>query len=116
MSPSDLYLDSARIHRDHGSAPIHDEEYRRKPMKRSLVVLAVGAVVVGAAAVTVPYALAASAGCRVDYSVPSQWQGGFQAAVTVTNLGDPITSWSLGFTFPDSGQRVTQGWNATWTQ
>jgi hypothetical protein len=58
----------------------------------------------------------AAAGCRVDYTVPSQWPGGFQGSVTVVNLGDPLTSWTLTFTFPTSAQKVTQGWNATWTQ
>jgi endoglucanase len=56
----------------------------------------------------------AAAGCRVAYTVPSQWPGGFTGNVTVTNLGDPITGWSLVWTFP-SGQRVTQAWNATVT-
>jgi cellulose binding protein with CBM2 domain len=58
----------------------------------------------------------AAAGCRVDYTVPSSWAGGFQGSVTLTNLGDPVSTWTLGFTFPTAGQKVTQGWNATWTQ
>ncbi|MFI7432292.1 cellulase family glycosylhydrolase [Micromonospora haikouensis] len=56
----------------------------------------------------------AAAGCRVAYAVPSQWQGGFTADVKVTNLGDAVDGWTLGWTFP-SGQRVTQAWNATVT-
>ncbi|GIM92899.1 cellulose-binding domain-containing protein [Paractinoplanes toevensis] len=58
----------------------------------------------------------AAAGCRADYTVPSSWPGGFQGSVTVTNLGDPLSTWTLGFTFPTATQKVTQGWNATWTQ
>lgn len=57
----------------------------------------------------------AAAGCRVDYSVSSQWQSGFGANVSVTNLGDPISSWTLTWSFT-AGQQVTQGWNATITQ
>nr|WP_239087695.1 cellulase family glycosylhydrolase [Actinoplanes digitatis] len=57
---------------------------------------------------------AAAAGCRVAYAVQSQWSGGFTANVTVTNLGDPINGWRLGWTFP-SGQTVTQAWSATVT-
>ncbi|MBO3095012.1 cellulase family glycosylhydrolase [Cellulomonas dongxiuzhuiae] len=53
-----------------------------------------------------------AAGCRVEYTVPSQWPGGFTADVTVTNLGDALDGWRLAWTFP-SGQRVTQSWNAT---
>jgi len=59
----------------------------------------------------------AAAGCRVDYSVPNQWPGGFTAYVTITNLGDPITNgWTLGFTFSAAGQAVASGWSATWSQ
>ncbi|MCM0639371.1 cellulase family glycosylhydrolase [Cellulomonas wangsupingiae] len=57
---------------------------------------------------------AAGAGCRVDYTTPAQWPGGFTADVKVTNLGDPINGWQVAWTFP-SGQRVTQAWNATTT-
>jgi len=56
----------------------------------------------------------AAPGCRVDYTV-SDWGGGFTASVRVTNLGDPLTAWTLGFTFPGN-QRITNGWSANWTQ
>jgi endo-1,4-beta-xylanase len=55
--------------------------------------------------------------CRVAYTA-SNWGGGggFTAGVTITNTGTTtMNSWTLAFTFP-SGQRVSQGWNATWTQ
>jgi cellulose 1,4-beta-cellobiosidase len=59
----------------------------------------------------------AAAGCRVDYSVPNSWPGGFTAYVTITNLGDPIANgWTLGFAFPAAGQAVSSGWSATWAQ
>ena len=54
----------------------------------------------------------AAAGCRVDYTVTNQWSGGFGASVTIVNLGDPLNGWTLTFTFPNAGQRVSQGWNA----
>ncbi|GAA3463411.1 cellulose-binding domain-containing protein [Saccharothrix longispora] len=63
-----------------------------------------------------PQATAAAQGCKVDYAVTSQWQGGFQGSIKITNLGDPISGWSLGVVFPNSAQRITRGWNATWTQ
>ncbi|HET9168409.1 MAG TPA: cellulase family glycosylhydrolase [Actinospica sp.] len=66
-------------------------------------------------ATTLP-AAAATAGCSVAYSVQSQWQGGFTAAVTITNLGSQVDGWDLTFAFPDAGQSVTQGWSATWSQ
>ena len=58
----------------------------------------------------------AAVGCKVAYTVPSQWPGGFQASITVTNLGDPLNGWTLAFAFPDASQKVSQGWSATWSQ
>src|SRR6266496_1163566 len=60
-------------------------------------------------------ASAATTGCSVGYTVSSQWPGGFGAAVTVTNLGDPVTSWKLTWAFA-AGQTVTQLWNGSYTQ
>jgi endoglucanase len=71
-----------------------------------------GLLIAGAAVVAV--SANAAAGCRVTYEIASQWAGGFQANVGVTNLGDPINGWRLTWTFP-SGQSVTQVWNATAT-
>jgi mannan endo-1,4-beta-mannosidase len=59
----------------------------------------------------------AAGNCAVVYSA-SNWggSGGFTGSVTITNTGTTATSgWVLAFTFP-SGQRVDQGWNATWAQ
>jgi beta-glucosidase len=56
-----------------------------------------------------------SAACRVAYSV-NDWGGGFGANVSITNTGTTtINGWTLRFGFPGN-QRVTQGWEATWTQ
>ncbi|ASW55275.1 cellulose-binding domain-containing protein [Plantactinospora sp. KBS50] len=82
---------------------------------RILVAAAVplaAAVAVGAVSVT---AHAATAGCQVDYAVSSQWPGGFGANVTVTNLGDPVSSWTLTWSF-GAGQQVTQAWNTSLSQ
>ncbi|RAO25201.1 Cellulase [Micromonospora noduli] len=68
-----------------------------------------------AAVLTAGTGHAAATGCRVAYTVSSQWAGGFGANVRVTNLGDPLTGWTLRWAF-DSGQTVTQAWNATVTQ
>ncbi|MEU5913973.1 non-reducing end alpha-L-arabinofuranosidase family hydrolase [Micromonospora sp. NPDC047527] len=58
---------------------------------------------------------AAAAGCSVNYAVSSQWQGGFGANVSITNLGDPLSSWTLTWSF-GAGQTVTQSWNTSLTQ
>jgi hypothetical protein len=84
---------------------------------RTLSLAAAGSLAVaGSLVVALSPASAATAGCSVTYRVTSQWQGGFQSDVAITNLGDPLTSWSLGFDFPSSAQQVTQGWSATWSQ
>jgi endoglucanase len=80
-----------------------------------MAVLAACAMALGLIALTGSPATAA-AGCKVEYSVSSQWQDGYQAALKVTNLGDPVTGWKLTFTLPGSGQKVVQGWNGTWSQ
>jgi hypothetical protein len=75
-----------------------------------------GVVLLASAAVAVALpAGAAAAGCSVSYAVSSQWQGGFGATVSLTNLGDPLTSWTLTWSF-GAGQTVTQAWNTSLTQ
>ncbi|MET1075939.1 MAG: non-reducing end alpha-L-arabinofuranosidase family hydrolase [Umezawaea sp.] len=53
----------------------------------------------------------AAAGCSVAYAAPSQWSGGFTAAVTVTNLGDAVDGWTLTWSY-SGGQQVKEAWNA----
>nr|WP_166772067.1 cellulose binding domain-containing protein [Cellulomonas uda] len=76
--------------------------------------LALATLLTGGTVAVAPAASAAT-GCRVDYVVPSQWNGGFTANVKVTNLGDAVSSWLLTWTFP-AGQTVTQAWNTSLTQ
>jgi cellulose 1,4-beta-cellobiosidase len=63
----------------------------------------------------------AAVACDVVYT-PSTWtsspgQGGFTANLTLKNLGDPLTSWTLAFDFPTTTQRYTpSGWGANWSQ
>ncbi|ASW55368.1 cellulose-binding domain-containing protein [Plantactinospora sp. KBS50] len=88
--------------------------YRQR--RRSLRILSVAAVALAAAGVVVTAnAAQAAAGCRVDYTVASQWPGGFTANIDLTNLGDPLTAWTLTWSF-GAGQTVAQGWNATFSQ
>ncbi|MEU4392246.1 cellulase family glycosylhydrolase [Kribbella sp. NPDC023855] len=75
-----------------------------------------GNVSAASAAVTATTAAGQSTGaCSVKYRA-NGWSGGFTATVQITNTGTTaLTGWTLGFTFP-SGQTVSNGWNATWTQ
>ncbi|QLQ36491.1 cellulase family glycosylhydrolase [Micromonospora robiginosa] len=88
------------------------QSIRRARLRIGLLAGSVAALLV--ASMTVAVGAQAAAGCRVAYTVPSQWPGGFTASVEVTNLGSPVDGWRLAWTFP-SGQRVTQAWNATVT-
>jgi endo-1,4-beta-xylanase len=50
--------------------------------------------------------------CSATYSIVGQWQGGFQASVTVTAGARAISAWTVSWTFAN-GQTVTQFWSAT---
>src|SRR3954462_9086311 len=82
---------------------------------RALLAAAVTAALAGPVGFIVHGASAASTGCAVSYPIGSQWPDGFTGNVTVTNLGDPLTGWTLTWTFT-AGQQVTQGWNGTFSQ
>ncbi|GAA2577306.1 family 43 glycosylhydrolase [Winogradskya consettensis] len=87
-------------------------------MKRShlRLWLASALVLVASAGITTAAGTArAAAGCRVTYSVTNQWQGGFGAAVTIDNLGDPVSGWQLTWSFA-AGQTITQLWSGTVTE
>ncbi|GIF99559.1 PQQ-dependent sugar dehydrogenase [Catellatospora citrea] len=86
----------------------------RTSRRRLAVLLTATTVLVAAGAVTAISAQAA-AGCRVTYTISSQWSGGFGANVSITNLGDPVSSWQVGWTF-GAGQTITQLWNGSHTQ
>ncbi|GAA0586872.1 hypothetical protein GCM10010172_84910 [Paractinoplanes ferrugineus] len=80
-----------------------------------------GAVAAAAASVLIAGGIAtataahAAVGCQVAYEISSQWPGGFGAAVRVTDLGDPVDSWRVSWSF-GAGQTVTQLWNGSFTQ
>ncbi|MEU4243642.1 family 43 glycosylhydrolase [Actinoplanes sp. NPDC026619] len=85
---------------------------KRRP---GAALLAAGVALAAAAVAVALPAQAATAGCSVKYAVSSQWQGGFGADVTVTNLGDPLNGWALTWSFT-AGQTVTQLWNGSVSQ
>jgi hypothetical protein len=79
--------------------------------------VAVGALLVAGSAIAPTPAVAATTGCSVAYQNLNAWMssptsGGFSTTLAITNLGDPITHWTLTFTAP-GGHTVTSGWNAT---
>ncbi|MGQ4359897.1 cellulase family glycosylhydrolase [Streptomyces sp. SAS_272] len=57
-----------------------------------------------------------TAACSAAYTVSSDWGGGFNAEVKVTNTGTTaLSSWKVTWTWSGS-QRVTSMWNASYTQ
>ncbi|PAZ13520.1 endoglucanase [Streptomyces sp. SA15] len=57
-----------------------------------------------------------TAACTAAYTVSSDWGGGFNAEVKVTNSGTtPLKSWKVTWTWPGA-QKVTSMWNASYTQ
>jgi non-reducing end alpha-L-arabinofuranosidase len=81
---------------------------------RSRMALAVTAAlaIAGTATAVIATSAQAATGCKVDYAVTNSWTGGFGANVTMTNLGDPVSSWKLAWSFT-AGQTITQLWNGT---
>ncbi|MFC8679417.1 cellulase family glycosylhydrolase [Streptomyces griseorubiginosus] len=77
---------------------------------------AAGALILGGLALATLPASAAATGCSVAYKVQSEWPGGFTADLAITNLGSPVRGWTATFDFPNSDQKVTNGWSATWAQ
>jgi hypothetical protein len=58
-----------------------------------------------------------NASCAVHYALAGTWPGGFQASVTITNkAATAVNGWKLTWTWPDSGEAITQLWNGSETQ
>jgi endoglucanase len=75
----------------------------------------IGALTLGGLAVVSAGNATAAAGCSVTYTA-SSWTGGFSSNITIKNLGDAVSDWTLAFAFPSAGQKVGQGWSATFSQ
>ncbi|MEU3614158.1 cellulase family glycosylhydrolase [Streptomyces sp. NPDC006872] len=57
-----------------------------------------------------------TASCSAAYTVTSDWGGGFNAEVKVTNTGTTaLSSWKVTWTW-SGAQQVTSMWNASYTQ
>jgi hypothetical protein len=59
----------------------------------------------------------ANASCAVHYTLPGSWPGGFQGGVTITNsAASAVNSWTLTWTWPNTGEVITQLWGGSYTQ
>src|SRR3954452_1847189 len=82
--------------------------------RRSALAITAAVAALGGGLLIAPTSASAAAGCRAVYSVNS-WNVGFSGGVTITNLGDPLTSWKLEFDFAGN-QQLTQAWGGKYTQ
>jgi|GEM_PF-1075271 len=82
---------------------------------RAAALLVTGLLATTGAGIVAGTSAQAATGCKVDYAISSQWGGGFGANVTITNVGDAVSGWTVGWTFAN-GQKVTQLWNGVVTQ
>ncbi len=54
--------------------------------------------------------------CQVHYQLESQWPGGFNVNVVLTNTSTvTVNGWSLAFSFPGD-QKITDLWNGSFAQ
>jgi hypothetical protein len=75
-----------------------------------------GATSAPSAPVTVSTGQPAGATCKVVYTVPLDWGGGFNGSIAVTDTGTTaVNNWTLKFTWPGN-QQVSTGWGGDFTQ
>jgi endo-1,4-beta-xylanase len=68
------------------------------------------------ATTTIALTVGSKSTCTIDYTISSQWQGGFGAAITIINNGTTaLSNWTLTWSFAN-GQTITQLWNGSETQ
>ncbi len=82
--------------------------------KRVAVATATVLITTGATALILTQPATAASGCQVSYTTNS-WPDGFTASISVTNLGSPVTNWTLTFALPGN-EAVSQGWSANYSQ
>nr|BBH87660.1 glucanase [Thermosporothrix sp. COM3] len=97
----------------------HDPENRRRLRRgvRGLALFMIPLLLVTGSLFSSTQAIRAASYCQVTYTVTNQWPGGFGANIVIKNISSSAwSSWQLTFKFPDSGQRVSQGWNGDFSQ
>jgi len=88
--------------------------FSRRPLA-GLAALLLGAAGLGGLSVTTAAPASAATGCSVAYAIQSDWGSGFTVNVNITNLGSPVTSWILSYSY-SGNQSVANGWNGNWSQ
>ena len=104
----------SRAHGTRGERGVHTGRWRSRLRWMLATLAAAGLSSAGLAGITAAPASAAT-GCQVTYAVNSDWGTGFSVAITITNTGSAISSWTLGYSYSGS-QQLSSGWSGTWTQ
>jgi cellulose 1,4-beta-cellobiosidase len=87
----------------------------RKLRRHFAALVALLAGIAGLGTVVMAAPANAATGCSVAYAIQSDWGAGFVVNITITNLGSPITAWTLGYSYTGN-QTLSSGWNGNWTQ
>jgi cellulose 1,4-beta-cellobiosidase len=86
----------------------------RANLTRGLAAAAASVLVSSGLAVAVEQSAQAAVGCGVTYA-KNDWGSGFTANITLTNLGDALSNWTLTYAYTGN-QTLTSGWSGTWSQ
>ncbi|MEJ3745883.1 endo-1,4-beta-xylanase [Actinomycetes bacterium KLBMP 9797] len=97
-----------------GAALPYDENLNKKPAYTAIHdALAGGTPPTSSPPTSSPTSPPPTGACAATYQVTGQWNGGFQASVTVRNTSpSTINAWTVSWTF-GAGQTVTNLWNGT---
>ena len=87
----------------------------RKLRRHFVAVPALAIGIAGLSTVAMATPANAATGCSVAYAIQSDWGAGFVVNITITNLGSPITAWTLGYSYAGN-QTLASGWNGNWSQ
>ncbi|GAA4097356.1 glycoside hydrolase family 48 protein [Actinomadura miaoliensis] len=87
---------------------------RWRDRRRSFTAVSAALVLLGGLFTAVAAPAQAAAGCKVVYK-KNDWGNGFTASLDITNTGDALSGWELTYSY-GGNQRLTNGWNGTWSQ
>ncbi|MBC6461131.1 glycoside hydrolase family 48 protein [Actinomadura sp. HBU206391] len=87
---------------------------RRRHRWRRLTAFGAGVLLTLSSLVVSAGSAHAAVQCQVNYA-KNDWGSGFTANITINNLGDPLTGWTLRYAYAGN-QRLQNGWNGSWSQ
>ncbi|MCC3761824.1 cellulose-binding domain-containing protein [Glycomyces sp. TRM65418] len=88
---------------------------RNRPRRFAAVAAACAALAAGTIGAVAASPAHADACESIDYTVVSSWNGGHQAAVSLTAGTEAVNGWTIGFDLP-VGAAVQSAWNVEWGQ